>query len=321
MQAGEVGERALVRRLARHFVSKRNALGLMDDAAALRFGDAWLVASVDRFARATHFPPGMGHEDMGWHACAAALSDLAAKGAEPLGVLVALGVPGEMDEEPLDAVARGLAACAEAHGCEVLGGDTKPGADLSLAVTALGRAPEDELLPRTGARPGDVLAVTGDLGGAAGGLAALRRGDASLAERVFRPRARFAEGRAIAASRGARACTDLSDGLGSSLHQLADGIGFVVRSEALPVSPLAAKAAGHGAEARRWALQGGGDYELLCVLQPSAAERVGLAVRAAGGRLTPIGHAVAERGVWLEQRGQRSELPDEGWEHFRSPQA
>lgn len=316
MQAGELGERALVRRLARHFASKRNALGLGDDAAALRLGGEWLVASVDRFAQRTHFPPGMAHEDMGWHACAAALSDVAAKGAEPLGVLVALGVPAGLDALHLDAVARGLAACAEAHGCEVLGGDTKPGVELSLAVTALGLAPAEELLPRRGARPGDVLAVTGELGGAMAGLAALERGDASLAERLFRPRARFAEGRALAASRGARACTDLSDGLAGSLHELAGDVGFVVRADAVPVSPLAARAAGHDAQARAWAVQGGGDYELLCALLPDAAERAAMAVRAVGGKLTPIGRVVEERGVWLQEQGAARPLPDAGWQHF-----
>jgi len=318
-------------------------LGLADDAAAVPFdagfgdGDALLVASVDSCAASTHFPAAMPMEDRGWLAAAAALSDLAAKGAEPLGLLVALGLPVDFDVADAEAVARGLAACADACGTEVLGGDTKPALELTVTCSVLGRVARKELLPRTGIVAGDVLAVTGELGGAAAGLAALERHSppARVAQRLFRPTPRFAEGRTLAASGAARACMDLSDGLSSSLHTLAglNPVGFRIEAARVPLSRIATEVAAErdeasGApsemtrgrdEALQWALHGGGDYELLVVLKPSAAERAQLAVAAAGGRLTFLGHATRERGVRLAREAGEEPLPDEGWEHFRQP--
>jgi thiamine-monophosphate kinase len=322
MDASELGERALVRRVTRRFASKANALGFADDAAAVPWGEHFLVATVDSLAASTHFPAGMGHEDMGWMAAAASLSDLAAKGAEPLGLLLAMGLPEDLDEALVDAVAEGFARCAEAHGAEVLGGDTKPAGELTLTSAGLGKVPRAELLPRTGIQPGDVLAVTGELGGAGAGLAALQRGlGAELAERLFHPAPRVAEGRALAASRAARACMDVSDGLASSLHQLAavNRCGFVVEADRLPVHLAAARVAREPGEAAGWALQAGGDYELLVALVPGGAEGARLAVLAAGGRLSFVGRAVPEPGVWVARGPRREPLPDEGWEHFRAP--
>lgn len=309
-----------MRLVTRLLASKANVLGLSDDCAALPWGEHYLLATTDTFAESTHFPRGMSMAQRGRMACAASLSDIAAKGGEPLGLLLALGLPAEFPAADLEEVVRGFAALAEEHGAEVLGGDTKPARELTLSIAALGRVAKEELLPRSGIVAGDALAVTGQLGGAAAGLAALERGlGLGYAARLLEPPLRLPEGRALAASGAARASMDLSDGLAAGLHQLAavNRCGFLVREEALPVDALARRVARGEEEARRLALPGGGDSEILAALRPGREDEAQCAVEAAGGRLTLVGRALAEPGVWLERRDARELLEDQGWEHFR----
>lgn len=321
MHASDLGERALVRRITQRLASQRNLLGLGDDCAALPFGGTVLLATTDTLAASTHFPRGMAPRQAGHMAAAANLSDLAAKGGEPLGLLLALGLPPDFEAAALDEVVEGFAALCEAWGCEVLGGDTKPARELTLAVTALGEVPRAELLPRTGIKPGDLIAVTGSLGGAAAGMAALRRGlGPGLAQRLLEPQPRLAEGRALAKAKAARACMDISDGLAASLHQLAalNPCGFVLEVDRVPLDPAALAAARSPTDPWQWAVQGGGDYELLAALAPDQAGAALAAVEGAGGRLTVVGRAERGGGVWQERNGKREPLPDEGWEHFRA---
>jgi len=321
MEAGNLGERALIRLLTKHFAARQNALGLADDCAAVPWGDGYLLATVDTLSASTHFPAAMTPRQAGRMAATASLSDLAAKGGTPLGLLLALGVPPSMETQALEELAEGFASMADQAGAEVLGGDTKAAGELSVSVTALGTVGRDQLLPRVGVRNGDTLAVTGTLGGAGAGLAALERGlGAGLARRLLEPVPRLAEGRALAASGAARACIDLSDGLASGLHQLAavNRCGFEVDPSALPVDALARAVGATPEEARGWALQAGGDYELLVALAP---ERVGHAVAAvehAGGRLVVVGRAIPDGGVWVRSGAGRETLPDEGWDAFRA---
>lgn len=321
MHASDLGERALVRRITQRLASKANVLGLADDCAALPWGDAFLLATTDSLAASTHFPPGMTMRQAGRMAAAVNLSDIAAKGGEPLGLLLAMGLPEDFEAAALDEVVEGFAGLCEDWGCEVLGGDTKPAKELTLAATALGTVAREELLPRTGIQPGDLLAVTGSLGGAAAGLGALRRGgEPALAKRLLEPDPRLAEGRALARAKAARACMDLSDGLASSLHQLAalNGCGFAVDVDALPLDPTALAVARSPTDPWQWALQGAGDYELLAALPPDGAEAARMAVERAGGRLTVIGAAERTPGIWMSRKDKREPLPDEGWDHFRA---
>jgi thiamine-monophosphate kinase len=321
-RAGDLGERALVQRLTARLRPRANFLGLADDAAALPWGQDCLVATLDTLAAHTHVPAQATPRQVGHLAAAANLSDLAAKGAQPVGLLLGLGLPRAYPAADAEALVDGVQALAEAHGAEVLGGDTKPALELTVAIAALGRAPRERILARAGAQPGDVLAVTGTLGGAAAGLAALERGlPPASARRSLEPQPRVPEGLALAASGAARASIDLSDGLATSLHHLAranPGCAFALQPDALPLDPAALAAAAPGTEeATQWALQGGGDYELLVCLDAARVDEAAQAVRRAGGRLTPIGRVEQGEGVWLQQPRGRGALPDAGWEHFR----
>lgn len=314
---GDVGERAAIEALRAVLSSRDNVLGYDDDAAAVPLdGDDVLVATTDATHRTTHYPDAATPEDVGWYAAAVTVSDVAAMGATPLGLLAALGLPGETDVADLEGVARGLQACAEAAGTEVLGGDTKEQPDLGVTTSGLGRVSRDEMLARRDAEPGHRLGVTGELGGAAAALEAHRAGQLDRPERLLRPPVRVAEGRALAQA-GAAAAVDLSDGLAVALHQLADsaGVGLRVRPDDVPVDPRARDLVPD--RARALALSGGGDFELAASVPPDRADAVEEAVEAAGGTWTWIGDVREAGERVLASDDGLDDLPRTGWEHFR----
>ncbi|MBM3680511.1 MAG: thiamine-phosphate kinase [Actinobacteria bacterium] len=286
--------------------------GIGDDAAVIVPDLIWTVdAQVDgvHFRRDLSSPA-----DVGWKALAVSVSDCAAMGATPVGALVSL-VIAEGDVTSLEPIYVGLAECAEAYGCPVAGGDVARGPGLVLAVSVLGRTP----VPapgRGGARPGDLVVVTGDLGVSAAGLAALvdpALGDVpgvdACVERHRRPQPRLAEGAALA--RVARVMMDVSDGLATDLPRIARRSGVTLEADldALPVpAPVRAVAARIGSESGAFAASGGEDYELVAVLDPAD-------VAGCGVPLTVIGEVVAGPAE-VRWRGAGSDAALRGWDHL-----
>ncbi len=297
-----------------------HARGLGDDCALLPGGDATLAISTDLSVEGVHFRlDWIDPAEVGWRATAAALSDLAAEGAAPAGVLSAITVPERTADRDLAALAGGIGEAAGAAGTLVIGGDLSAGPVWSVAITVLGRAVRP--VTRAGAKPGDGLWVTGALGAARAALEAWRRGDAPAedARRAFaRPEPRIAAGEWLAAH-GAIAMLDLSDGLAGDAAHLAAASDVGVRL-ALEMVPVAAAAI---PEAKRlelpvqqFAAEGGEDYELLVALPASfAAAAVGEFEAACGIALTRVGAAERGSGVRAELLGRRLEL--RGYDHFR----
>ncbi|HEY8465923.1 MAG TPA: thiamine-phosphate kinase [Solirubrobacterales bacterium] len=305
--------------------SKRAVVGSGDDAAVLAGGGASAVsvdAVVDgvHFRRAT-FPP----EAIGAKALAAALSDLAAMGAEPGEAFVQLGLPQDTPDDELAALADGLGAAAAAAGAAVVGGDLVASPVLFLAVTVIGWAGEPgELVTRAGARPGDVLAVTGELGGAAAGLALLERPElaaemnaertAALRDRQHRPAPRLAVGRALAHA-GAHAMIDISDGLVADARHLAEesGVGITLDASQVPIQAgVAELALALGRDDVELAITGGEDYELLVALPEDAFGPARTAAAELGTELTRIG--VVSDGEGVQLLGVSAPLAAEGFD-------
>src|SRR5207247_9182744 len=138
--------------------------GLGRDCGFVDWGDDYLVVTTDVVNRKTHIPTGATPQQIGWYATAVNLSDIAAAGARPLGFVAALSMPADTDVEFLRGLAMGMEECVREFGIAVLGGDTKESEVLSIAGTAFGRVRKDRILLRSGARPGDAIVVTGDLG-------------------------------------------------------------------------------------------------------------------------------------------------------------
>ena len=290
--------------------------GLGDDTATIPAGAGELVVSTDASVERVHFRrEWITPEEIGWRATAAALSDLAAAAAEPVGAVVALGVPVGTSDDEVIALVRGVAGAVRSAGCRVIGGDLTAAERLSITATVFGRTARP--MSRRGARPGDGIWVTGVLGGARAALVCWQadRVPPMAARMAFaRPQSRHRAARWLAAQ-GATAMMDISDGLAGDAPHLAaaSGVGLEIDLTRVPVhSSVHAVAATSGEAAVVFAAVGGEDYELLLTL-PEGFAQGSVADAATGVALTRIGTVVAGSGVRFLAAGTQVAL--EGFRH------
>jgi thiamine-monophosphate kinase len=308
-------------------------IGIGDDAAVIAEpGGGGRAVSIDAIVDGVAFrrswcPP----RAIGRKAAGAALSDLAAMGAEPTELYVWVGVPEDFPRDDALELCDGLAELAELSGAAVLGGDLTASAVLSVAVTAIGRTPAPgDMVGRAGVEPGDAVCVTGSLGGAAAGLMLLEHPEladgipgavaGAARARQLEPHPQIAAGRALAAA-GASAMVDVSDGLGAEAEHLAaaSGVGIEIEVDRVPAGiGVAEVAAAAGRDATELVVSGGEDYELLCAMPRARLAECADAVAAAGAELTEIGRALPGAAVRLRLPGGRSVRPG-GHDHFRGP--
>jgi thiamine-monophosphate kinase len=307
----------------------RLRLGSGDDAA-IAAPDGATATSVDAVVDGIHFRRGQASlRQIGHKALAAALSDLAAMGAEAGEAYVTLGVPSDLDEDGCLELFDGMAALAEQTGTALAGGDITRAGELFLAIAVVGHADDaDSLVTRAGARPGDALVLTGEVGGARAGLALLedpgleeRAADAAAALRArqLEPHPQLGAGRILARA-GATAMIDLSDGLAGDAIHLAErsGVGLRIDGTRVPIAAGAIEVLNSSGEGLPLALEGGEDYELLAAIPAGRLAQATQAVREAVENLplTPIGEVIEGEGVEFRLPGGRLLRPRGGFDQL-----
>lgn len=324
----KLGERKIIEIIQGHFdLMPKMPIPLGDDVSACNIGNGNLaILKTDMLVSKTDVPPGMTLWQAARKAVVMNVSDFAAKGVKPKAMLVSLGLPKDVREEDVMELARGLNEGAREYGAYVIGGDTGEASDLVISISLFGTAAKSEVMLRSGARPGDVLAVTGFFGNAPAGLKILLHNiDVEeklrkvLVDSVFLPRARLKEGLALRRSGAVSAAIDSSDGLAWSLHEVAkaSNIGFTV--DKLPIAPEAERfAEDHDIDPEELALYGGEEYELVLTVKPNLWAAAEEAVRRVRGSLFRIGMVEAKKTVLMKTDGKRRVIQPRGYEHFKS---
>lgn len=321
----DLGELRIIRLLERSLgTSRRTMIGFGDDISAVKLPDGRIaVLKTDMLVGSTDVPPGMTMRQVARKAVVANVSDMAAKGVRPFAGLVALGLPTSLTKKDVQEIGIGLRGAAKEYGFPLVGGDTNESMDLTIAIALFAIVNKRQLILRSGARVGDIVAVTGEFGSTSAGLKALlekkKRPDElgrPLSDAVYNPRAQLDLGVRLAASEALTASIDSSDGLAWSLHQIAEASGVGMRIESIPVSKAAQEfAERYGDRANDLALYGGEEYHLVVTVKKGKFES---ARRAARGRLRAIGVTVPRSsGVRLKQVGKYVRIAMKGWEHFR----
>jgi thiamine-monophosphate kinase len=266
---------------------------IANDCAIIPFDDICLVATTDMLHEKTDFPPRMTDWQRGWMAIAASLSDIAAMGARPVLMLIAVGLD---RPDRLTPLMEGAVACCREHETVLAGGDIDSHTELTLVSTGIGMVEKEHIIRRIGAQVGDAICVTGILGRAQAALLGHVRYERSL----FEPHPRIREG-AVISRAGATSMMDISDGLALSLHDLArvNTVGYEIHAEQLPLIPELPPD-----EAQEFALFGGGDYELLFTIPHTA-------LPLPGPDAYHIGDVIADRHVLIDGKP----LDARGYQH------
>lgn len=331
-----LGEFGLIDRIRNLFPQSPSSVvvGIGDDVAVLRTTSGrLLLATCDCQIEGVHFTlPTVPGRVLGRRAAAVNLSDMAAVGGTPLWALVSLMAPERTEVALVEEIYRGFGETLSRFGAALVGGNTARHPErLVVDVTLLGEVDPDRVILRSGARPGDLIVVTGTLGGSRAGLDCLK-GDVSgvdetvrtaAIQRHWEPEPRLREGWILAASGWVHAMIDVSDGLMGDLGHLcrASGVGAVLYADALPVDPACeAIAQAADQDPLEWALYGGEDYELLAAVDPGGFPEIREALEDAGGvPCRVIGRVVAtEEGLrCLRPDGTVFAGPHGAWDHFQ----
>jgi len=323
----ELGERKIIELILECLDQMPNTpIPFGEDASAIDMGHEKLaVINMDMLVGKTDVPRTMSLWQAARKAVIMNISDLAAKGAQPLALLASIGVPPDLTETDIQQIGKGLNAGAREYNAYILGGDTNEASDLVISCMALGVCHKHHLIKRSGAKPGDYVAVTGSFGKTASGLKILMDGLSApeirgeLVDSVLMPKARVKEGIVLAQSKAATASIDSSDGLAWSLHEIsrASNVGF--RLNKLPIAPEVERFANiHGFDPVELALYGGEEYELLVTIKPRLWQEAKKAVETVGGSLIKMGLVTKEKQLLLKTDGKLVSIEARGWEHFKT---
>jgi len=319
----ELGERKIIDIILKHLEPMPNMpVPFGDDVSAVDIGSGKVaVIKTDMLVGKTDMPPEMSLFQAARKAVVMNVSDLAAKGVKPIALLASIGVPRGLRKRDIEQIGEGLNKGAREYDAYILGGDTGEASDLVISCSAFGIGKKRGLMLRSGAKTGDIVAVTGPFGKTAAGLKILlqnlsapSRIRKTLADSVLMPRARLKEGLALAKTGAVTASIDSSDGLAWSLHEIskASHVGFLI--DKLPIAEEAKQLAEmHKLDPIELSLYGGEEYELVVTVKPLLWKKVGKRVP-----LIRIGRVTKEKTLILKVGKKAFLIEAKGWEHFKS---
>jgi thiamine-monophosphate kinase len=326
-KVSDIGERRLIERMMRHLTKMPGMpIPFWDDASALSLGDGRaLVINTDMMVWETDIPRGMTPYQAARKAAVMSVSDLGAKGVQPIAFMPSIGLPSDHPVASVEEMARGFEAGAREYDAYVVGGDTNEACDVVISGVALGVAQESSIMRRAGgAGPGDLLATTGTFGLTSAGFKHLLEGleiprgiEKPILDSIYLPRARVKEGIALAETGAVTGCMDSSDGLAVSLYDLARSTGAGFRVTELPVDPAAYRfAERHDLDAADLVLYGGEEYELVFTFRPENEDKIREALGGVGCSLLVIGEVTGEKDIELAVDGAVKLIKCDGWDHF-----
>jgi thiamine-monophosphate kinase len=342
MKLGQIGEFGLIARFKKKVFrpEKRVVVGIGDDAAAVRVSSKQLLLlTTDILVEGVHFDRRLqSFWQIGWRAMVANVSDIAAMGGLPRFALVSICLPQTISVEQTEEIYDGMQAVADEHHFQIIGGDTVSSPrDVVISIGLSGDVEEKSLVTRGGARIGDLICVTGELGGSQAGLAMLQLANSDqksnfaslpqaewsiVRDRHLRPRPRLKEARLLAQSGQVHAMIDVSDGLAGEVGHIAEQscVGAEIYREKIPVGSQTQRVARHlGLSVMDFALHGGEDFELVFTISPAKAAGVIEKVRQKTetpisiiGEVLPAGEGI----VLVSPQENREPLLTEGYRHF-----
>ncbi len=320
-----LGERMIIDQIVKRLHKMpRMPIPFGDDVSGVDIGGGRLaVLKCDMLVGRTDVPKGMTLTQAARKAVVMNVSDLASKGVQPHAAMVSLGLPRSTTTRDVEEIADGLDEGAREYGTYVIGGDTNECDDLVIACYLFGTTKRETIAHRSGASPGDLVAVTGEFGNASAGLKALSSEleippslRETLLESVYMPKARLKEGMALVRTRAVTASTDSSDGLAWSLYEIARASSVGIELDELPISkPAVDYASMTDVDPADLALYGGEEFELVVCLKKTASKRALNAVKP----LRIIGRVTRNGGtVKLLRNGKETQVEPRGWEHLKS---
>ena len=308
------------------YMGVKSPAGINEDAGAIRLeGKKLLVVTTDLIGRKTHIPPKMTMFQMGRKAVVVNVSDLAAMGAEPLGLVFSVGFPKDISVEDIEEIAKGMSSAAKEYNTCIFGGDVNQTEDIILAGTAIGKTDEDHILLRNGAKENDIVAVTGWIGQVALGLYSLKNQldlDQSLLKSVLEPQVRLTEALALRELEAITSAGDITDGLALELHKTgeASSKGIIIFEDQLPIQEEVINfAQTNNLNPVDLALYIGEDFELVLTIAPEKWESVKKRCDELNLKITQIGKVISDKKIVMKTRdGQLIPLEKKGYDQFRT---
>lgn len=333
LKVSDIGEKGLIKRILKKtnknlidspFFDNLSIKSLNDDAALINFGDNYLVVTSDMLFKSAHFPREMTYIQMGKKVVTVNVSDLAAMGAKPIGIIVSLGLPKDMLLDDFDDLMDGIIDGCSNYNMMLIGGDTNESQELTICGTCLGIVKKENVLMKDGAKPGDIVALTGPLGLAAAGFEVLfnnldiYNGSKEIVlKHALEPKARSKEGILLAETDFVTSATDITDGLASEIGEIFDassyGIGITIYEEMIPIENEVLEVAQKtGKEPLDLVLYYGEDFELLLTIQKDEFERINDKIP-----LFQIGEVTSSgKIIMVNKDGTQGVLKPHGYEHL-----